>query len=103
MNAYYPSTVVGIDSSKVLDHSGTQSLNIYPYAWPSAPGEDNAQLLFQQIQTLLGAPVSEFGGAYDATSFTITLSVVPQPTTATLLLLAMLGCGCRHRRKAQRS
>jgi outer membrane protein assembly factor BamB len=28
---------------------------------------------------------------------------VPEPTTATLLLLGMLGCGCRRRQKAHRS
>jgi hypothetical protein len=98
VNSFYPSTVVGIDSSKVLDRSGAQNLGTYAYAWPSATGGSNTPLLFQNVQTLLGAPVSAFGGAYNATAFTIILTPVPEPATATLLLLGMLGCGWRRGR-----
>lgn len=87
VNSYYPSTATGIDSSKVQ----VTKLGSYGYAWPSSSGGSNTLALVNAVEALYGAPIATFSGAYRATDFSVMLSPVPEPSTATLLVLGLSG------------
>ena len=87
VNSYYASTATGIDSSKVQ----VTKLGSYGYAWPSSSGGSNTPALVSAVEALYGAPIATFSGAYRATDFSVVLSPVPEPGTASLLLLGLSG------------
>lgn len=91
INGYYSGSVSGIDGSHVIDKTGVgQWLWTYAYAWPSATGGSNTEALVSQVESIYGASISTFSGAYGATQFTVTLSPVPEPTNFALMALGLV-------------
>ena len=99
VNSHYPGTVAGISSSKVINRTGVNSLGAYGYAWPSSSGGSNTPLLVNNVQALLGAPISTFSGAYSASKFTVQLQThpIPEPSGGTIVVgsIAVM-CHCRR-------
>lgn len=85
INSYSSSTATGIDSSKVQ----IKNLGSYGYAWPTSSGGSDTPGLVSAVESLYGAPIATFTGAYRATEFSVVLSPVPEPSTASLLLLGL--------------
>jgi len=100
INSYYASSVSGIDLSKVIDKSGAGWLGAYAYAWPATSGGSDTQALVSAVESIYGAPISTFTGAYGATAFTVSLSSVPEPGSLGLMAMGLIVVGgvCRARR-----
>jgi len=99
INSYYPGTVSGISAAKVINRTGVNSLGAYGYAWPSSSGGSNTPLLVNKVQTLLGAPISTFSGAYSASKFTVQLQTHPIPEpSGSAIVVGLIAVMCRRRR-----
>lgn len=102
INGYYPGSVSGIDSGLVIDKSGADKwLGSYAYAWPATSGGSDTQALVAQVEQTFGAPISTFAGAYGATSFTVSLAAVPEPSRWALMALGLMASAGVSRLKRQ--
>lgn len=91
LNGYYASTVIGVDSAQVIDRSGMGNfLAACAVAWPIDTGGCDTPALVAGVQNVYGLPITSFSGAYHATSFSVALAPVPEPSSAALALIGLL-------------
>lgn len=90
INGYYKSTVQGIDSGKIIDKTGIGSyLSACAYKWPGDDQGCDTAGLVQSVEAQFGTPITSFSGTYRATDFSVSISAVPEASTALYLMLGL--------------
>lgn len=91
VHSYHDSRVTGFDAGKVTEISFSRSA--YSLSTFNSSG------LAAEVQKVYGVPPASFSGVYRATDFTVTLSAVPEPSSAALVLLGLGAAGVAARRR----
>ncbi|MES2091637.1 MAG: PEP-CTERM sorting domain-containing protein [Pseudomonadota bacterium] len=104
INGYHASRVSGFDASGVIDRTGLgHYISACAIAWPNSTGGCDTPTLIAGIESHYGEAVTSFSGAYRATSFSVALSAVPEPSAVCLLGFGLLGAMFQVRRNGSKA
>lgn len=104
INGYHSSRVSGFDASSVIDRTGLGNyISACARAWPNSTGGCDTPTLIAGVEGYYGAAVTSFSGAYRATSFSVALSAVPEPSAIALVGFGLLAAVFQVRRNGSKS